>query len=84
MAPGTRFLVEDTAFAAREGCDDLEDIKCMKQVGPVELVAQAKGKYEIQKSNYNFFNYWCFSRIFSKFCSGELVQGQLQKHLLDL
>ena len=42
MAPGTRFLVEDTA---REGCDDLEDIKCMKQVGPEELVAQAKGKY---------------------------------------
>ena len=45
MAPGTRFLVEDTAFAAREGCDDLEDTKCMKQIGPEELVAQAKGKY---------------------------------------
>ena len=42
MAPGTRFLVEDIA---REGCDGLEDIKCMKQVGPEELVAQAKGKY---------------------------------------
>ena len=50
MAPGTRFLVEDTAFAAREGCDDLEDIKCMKQVGPEELVAQAKGNNEIQNS----------------------------------
>ena len=47
MAPGTRFLVDDTA---REGCDDMEDIKCMEQVGPVELVAQARGKYEIQKS----------------------------------
>ena len=41
MAPGTRFLVEDIA---REGCDDMEDIKCMKQVGPEELVAQARGK----------------------------------------
>jgi len=40
MAPGTRFLVEDIA---REGCDDMEDIKCMKQVGPEELVAQARG-----------------------------------------
>ena len=47
MAPGTRFLVEDIA---REGCDDMEDIKCMKQVGPEELVAQARGKYEIQIS----------------------------------
>ena len=45
MAPGTRFLVEDIA---REGCDDMEDIKCMKQVGPEELVAQARGKNEIQ------------------------------------
>ena len=43
MAPGTRFLVEDIA---REGCDDMEDIKCMKQVGPEELVAQARGKVE--------------------------------------
>ena len=47
MAPGTRFLVEDIA---REGCDGLEDIKCMKQVGPEELVAQAKGNNEIQNS----------------------------------
>ena len=49
MAPGTRFLVDDTA---REGCDDMEDIKCMKQVGPEELVAQAKGKYEIHEFSY--------------------------------
>ena len=49
MAPGTRFLVDDTA---REGCDDMEDIKCMEQVGPEELVAQAKGKYEIHEFSY--------------------------------
>ena len=45
MNPGSRFLVEDTA---REDCDDMENIECMKQVGPEELVAEARGKYEIQ------------------------------------
>ena len=50
MAPGTRFLVEDTPFAkvaAREGCDGVDrtnvPVKCMTQIGPEELVAQAKG-----------------------------------------
>jgi hypothetical protein len=47
MNPGSRFLVEDIA---REGCDDMSNVpvECMKQVGPEELVAEARGKFEIQ------------------------------------
>ena len=42
MNLGSRFLVEDIA---REGCDDdKENIECMKQIGPEELVAEARGK----------------------------------------
>ena len=45
MNPGSRFLAEDIA---RKGCDDMENIECMKQVGPEELVAEARGKFKIQ------------------------------------
>ena len=49
MNPGSRFLVEDIA---REGCDDdMENIECFKQIGPEELVAEARGKFKIQILN---------------------------------
>ena len=49
MNPGSRFLAEDIA---REGCDDdMENIECMKQIGPEELVAEARGKFKIQILN---------------------------------
>ena len=51
MNPGSRFLAEDIA---PEGCDDMENIECLKQVGPEELVAEARGKYEIQNSNFKY------------------------------
>ena len=67
MAPGTRFLVEDIT---REGCDDMEDIKCMEQVGPVELVAQARGKY---------LNYYFSSAVCASVCLSECLSVFLQK-----
>ena len=51
MNTGSRFLAEDID---RKGCDDMENIECMKQVGPEELVAEARGKYEIQNSNFKY------------------------------
>ena len=63
MNPGSRFLVEGIA---REGCDDdMENIECMKQVGPEELVAEAKGKFKIQNSK--------LKTISREFCSAQIV-----------
>ena len=48
MNPGSRFVIDEKA---RNDCLDINDIECMTQVGPDELVAEARGTYFYSKKD---------------------------------